>query len=241
MAHCYHLPGAADASVGDELEITGSEAHHAVVARARPGEQLLVTSGDGVIAGVTVVSVDRKRVSVRVDSTERFEQRTPRVTLVQALAKTDRAEVGIAGATELGADAIVPWQASRSVSQWRGDKAERGVEKWRSAVTEAAKQSVRPFVPIVHPLMTTGDVCSMNEQLVVLHPEASSGIDAVPVDRDLALVVGPEGGVSAEERAQFAAAGAIEVKLGPEVLRTSTAGLAALAALSPALGRWHRG
>ena len=240
MAHCYYLPSAARASVGDELELSGTEAHHASVARAKPGERLLITSGDGVIAQVTVSAAERKRFAVTVDALERFEPRTPHVTLVQALAKGDRAEVGIAAATELGADAIIPWQASRSVSQWRGDKAERGVEKWRSAVTEAAKQSIRPYVPVVHPLMSTADVCAVEGQLVVLHPEAGHGLETVPVDRDLVLVVGPEGGVSDDERAQFAAAGALEVRLGPEVLRTSTAGLAALAALSPMLGRWRR-
>lgn len=241
MAHCYLLPDVAAAAEGDHVALEGPEAHHAQVARAQAGEQLWLTSGDGVLARATVRSATKARVELVVDELERHEPRHPRLTLVQALAKGDRSDVAVAAAVELGVDEIVPWQAARSVVQWRGDKAIKGEQKWRSAAAEAAKQSIRPFLTVVHPLTTTNALQQLSAQLVVLHPEATTSLDAIPLERDIALVVGPEGGISDAERETLRGFGAVEAHLGPEVLRTSTAGLAAIAALSPMLGRWQRG
>lgn len=239
MAHCYLHPELSRASVGDTVVLSEQESHHAVVARARVGEELWVTSGDGFLAAAEVIAVERKSVSLRVLSLDHTAPREPRITLVQALAKGDRSDMAIAAATELGVDAIVPWQAARSISQWRGDKAAKGVERWRATVTAAAKQSIRPRIPEVHALMTTAEVADMPEVLVVLHPDADAAFESIPADQDIAFVVGPEGGIADSELQLFKDAGARLVHLGPEVLRTSTAGLAAISAASLMLGRWR--
>lgn len=239
MAHCHLSPDVADAKVGDEVVLSEQESHHAIVARVRVGEQVWLTSGEGTLAKAEVTAVERKSVALHVLSTQRFDQPQPRITLVQALAKGDRSDIAITAATELGVDAVIPWQAARSVVQWRGDKAVKGVDRWRSAVTEAAKQSIRPRIPIVHPLMSTTEIAGLPEMLVVLHPDAAQGFESIPTDRDLAFIVGPEGGVAPSELERFAEAGAHIVHMGPEVLRTSTAGLASIAAMSIMLGRWR--
>ena len=239
MAHCYLSPDVADRHVGDDVVLSEQESHHAIVARARVGEQVWLTSGEGTLAKAEVTAVERKSVALSVLSTRHFDQPATRITLVQALAKGDRSDIAITAATELGVDAVIPWQAARSVVQWRGDKAVKGVERWRSAVTEAAKQSIRPRIPLVHPLMSTAEIAGLQATLVVLHPDADKGFESIPVKRDLAFIVGPEGGIAPNELERFAQAGAHTVHMGPEVLRTSTAGLASIAAVSMMLGRWR--
>ena len=238
MAHCYHLPAAADAAAGDVVVLEGAEAQHAAVARLRAGERVLLTSGDGRLAEAQVLQSERRRTELRIDAVRDVSAHSPRLTLVQALAKGERAEIAIASATELGVDRIVPWQAERSIVQWRGDRAEKGVAKWSAAALEASKQAIRAHVPEVLPVIDTDAVAGLAPTLIILDPQGDTAIHDVPVDRDIAIVVGPEGGISPAELEAFAADGALRVRLGREVLRTSTAGLAAIAALSPRLGRW---
>jgi 16S rRNA (uracil1498-N3)-methyltransferase len=165
--------------------------------------------------------------------------------LVQALAKGDRDELAIQAATELGVAAVVPWQANRSIVRWTGAKIERGRERWASIVREASKQSIRAHVPRVYSLVSTMQLAAFAEEwdLFVLDPHARERLTVVDlpspqVGRPLALIVGPEGGVSDSEMALLAEAGARCVCLGEEVLRTSTAGPAAIAVLNAKLGRW---
>ena len=238
MAHCYHLPAAADAAAGDVVVLEGAEAQHAAVARLRAGERVLLTSGDGRLAEAQVLQSERRRTELRIDAVRHVSAYSPRLTLVQALAKGERAEIAIASATELGVDRIVPWQAERSIVQWSGDRAEKGIAKWSAAALEASKQAIRAHVPEVLPVIDTDAVAGLAPTLIVLDPQGDTAIHDVPVDRDIAIVVGPEGGISPAELEAFAADGALRVRLGREVLRTSTAGLAAIAALSPRLGRW---
>jgi 16S rRNA (uracil1498-N3)-methyltransferase len=182
-----------------------------------------------------------------VESVEAHPDPSPRVVLVQALAKGDRDELAVQAATELGVDAVIPWQAQRSrplATLW---PSHRETERWRAIVREAVKQSIRPRVPEVEPLATTKDLVRLaaTARVLVLDPTAEarlSRLDLATADGDAAtdvlLVVGPEGGISPAEVEALRAAGAIPVALGPGILRTSTAGPAALALVNAALGRW---
>jgi len=146
----------------------------------------------------------------------------------------------------------VPWAASRSISRWDGPKVAKGLARWRAVTREATKQSVRPFAPAVVELSTTKQLAARavaGERVLVLEPTAEaalSDVDLSPAGATTAggapsvvtVVVGPEGGVSPAELALLSEAGATPVRLGDSVLRTSTAGPAALAVLSVRLGRW---
>jgi 16S rRNA (uracil1498-N3)-methyltransferase len=230
---------------GDAVTLTGAEAHHAAtVRRVRVGEE--VTVGDGAGAWLTgeVESVAPREVVVRIRERTDAPPPAPRVVLVQALAKGDRDELAVQAATELGVDEIVPWQSARSVSRWDAAKAAKGRARWASIAREAAKQAHRAFLPEVAELTTTAGLVrrAAASVVLVLEPAASEPLSALALDpadaRDIVLVVGPEGGIAPEELALLGEAGARQVRLGDTVLRTSTAGPAALAVVSTALGRW---
>ena len=179
---------------------------------------------------------------MRITAREDVPAATPRLVLVQALAKGDRDELAVQAAAELGVDEIVPWQASRSVSRWDAAKAEKGRARWAGIVREAAKQAHRAWVPGVAPVSTTAQLATraVSSDVLVLEPTAGERLSGVPLrtDRDIVLVVGPEGGIAPAELDAFAGAGARLVRLGDTVLRTSTAGPAALAVAATRLGRW---
>lgn len=233
----------AAAHPGDEVVITGPEAHHAAaVRRVRLGEE--VTVGDGVGTWLTgvVAEATPKRVAVTVTARATYPVSRPRLVLAQALAKGDRDELAVQAATELGVDEIVPWQAARSVSRWTGDKTAKGVARWASIVREAAKQAHRPWVPTVAApaQLSTLVARTAHTRVLLLEPTASVALSVTPVDDadEIVLVVGPEGGIAPEELTALQGAGAIAVRLGDTVLRTSTAGPAALAVINARLGRW---
>ena len=246
MALHFLVPDAGDAAVGSLVVLTGAEAHHAAtVRRVRVGEEVTVGDGRGLWATGVVAAAAPREVSVRVTARREVPARAPRLILVQALAKGDRDELAIQAATELGVDAIVPWQAARSVSRWDAAKAEKGRTRWAGIVREAAKQAHRAWVPDVEPVATTAQLAARAADAVVfvLEPTAadrlSDRVRALPAGAtDILLVVGPEGGIDAAELARFADAGAHAVRLGDSVLRTSTAGPAALATVEGCLGRW---
>jgi len=232
---------------GDYL-LDGAEGHHAAtVRRLRPGETVHLSDGYGGLAECTVTAAGPEGLTLAVLTRTVAEPPRPRFVLVQALAKGDRGELAVELATELGVDELVPWAASRSVVQWRGERGERTLARWRSTARAAAKQCRRPFVPDVAEPHTTRQVCALIARAtaeagvaVVLHAGAGTALAAVPVPTrgDVVLVVGPEGGVSEGELTAFRAAGAKVARLGPAVLRTSTAGAAALAVLAVRAGRW---
>ena len=241
------------ASLGtaDTIVLTGAEAHHAgTVKRLTAGEAALLADGRGGLAEAVVLEVGRDRISFTVQARRQLPERSPRLVVVQALPKGERAELAVEALTELGVDEIVPWSASRSISLWKGERAGRGVAKWQRTALEAAKQSRRPRLPVVAELAGTAEVADRiggDVLAFVLHEAAQASLArcaetvAAAARRpvaELLVVVGPEGGVSAEELALFEQRGATPVRLGPEVLRTSTAGAAALAVLSVAAGRW---
>jgi 16S rRNA (uracil1498-N3)-methyltransferase len=233
----------ADLADSDELLVGGGEGRHAVeVLRLMPGERVRVGDGRGTVADGEVLSAGAD--GLRVGVVTRFEVPAPdpEFVVVQALPKGDRGPLAVELATELGVDRIVPWAASRCVTRWRDDRVDKGVAKWRAAAHAASKQSRRPHVPEVTDLMTTREVCGLLADAdlgLVLHEQARPPLAELPVPSSgtVVVVVGPEGGLTDGEVVAFRAAGAHAVRLGPEVLRTSTAGAAALAALS-ATTRW---
>ena len=242
MASLYLREDLADVEVGARLSLTGAEAKHAAtVNRTRPGESVLIGNGRGLVASGEVLVSTNTELTIDVESVSRVPRPAPAITLVQALAKGDRDELAIQAATELGVDAVVPWSASRSVSRWEGAKVAKGRERWATIVREAAKQSIRAWTPEVAELASTKQVAALTAEarVLVLEPDAECPLTGIAPDgRDLVLVVGPEGGISPQELDAFRAAGAELVRLGDTVLRTSTAGPAALAVLNAALGRW---
>jgi 16S rRNA (uracil1498-N3)-methyltransferase len=242
MALHFLVENSSDAAVGDLVSLTGAEAKHAaVVRRLRVGEAVTVGDGAGVWLTGVAEEVSPSRVEVRVSARSEESAPHPRIVLAQALAKGDRDELAVQAACELGVDEIVPWQASRSVSRWEGPKAVKGRERWSTIVREAAKQAHRAWVPEVSPPATTADLAvrAASQRLLLLDPGASTRLSGLEPDgRDIVLVVGPEGGISDEELTKLSDAGAERVLLGETVLRTSTAGPAAIAVLSVALGRW---
>ena len=242
MALHFLVESSSDAAVGDLVSLTGAEAKHAaVVRRLRVGEAVTVGDGAGVWLTGVAEEVSPSRVDVRVSERSADLAPIPRLVLVQALAKGDRDELAVQAACELGVDEIVPWQASRSISRWEGAKAVKGRERWATIVREAAKQAHRAWVPEVSVPASTADLVkrASSERVLLLDPSATTRLSELEPDgRDLVLVVGPEGGISDDELVKLSDAGAERVLLGDTVLRTSTAGPAAIAVLSVALGRW---
>ncbi len=233
------LPGAGP------FVLDGPEGRHAsVVRRMRSGEMLVLTDGSGRIAPAMATAVGRGTVDLTVEATIVVTQPDVRVTVVQALPKGERSDLAVDLATEAGADAIVPWSAGRCVSRWpTTEKADKGLARWQGVAREAAKQSRRATVPAVAPLAATADVCALiasSTAALVLHEAGAVPLTRaeLPGSGDLVLVVGPEGGVTPDELTAFRAAGAQVVRLGHEVLRTSTAAAVALGALGVLCHRW---
>jgi len=250
-------PGTLDGvSPGDVYRLDGAEGRHAgVVQRRGPGERVDIVDCAGVRLEGVVLAVGPDGVDLRVD--RRVDEPPPavRLVLVQALAKGDRDELAVEAATEVGVDVVVPWQAERSVVVWRGERAAKSRARWLGTVRTATKQSRRARVPDVELAVDTRSLAERTRSVVaaggtvlVLHEEAVEPIAGVPLPepadagrgRELAVVVGPEGGLSEAELDRLVAAGARTVRLGPHVLRTSTAGPVALALLAQRLGRWDR-
>lgn len=234
---------------GDSYPLTGAEARHAAgVMRLRPGEQVQVVDGAGVRLTGRVSAVDGgAHLDLEVLSVEREQAPGCRLVLVQALAKGGRDELAIEAATEVGMDAVVPWQSNRSVSRWRGAKIAKGTDRWRQVVRAATKQSRRAFLPHVGELVdgerlqtTVRSAVDGGGAVLVAHESATTPIahaqipDSAP---EVLVVVGPEGGLTEAEVHALAEAGAQAVRLGPHVLRTSTAGPVALTLLAHLLGR----
>ena len=245
MALHFLLDDPTGARVGDAVTLTGSEAHHAAaVRRVRSGEQVTVGDGRGAWLTGECEAVTPREVVVRITHRIDTPAATPRIVLAQALAKGDRDELAVQAATELGVDAIVPWQAARSISRWDSAKAEKGRTRWASIVREAAKQAHRAWIPDVAALETTAALAGRGAAsvIVVLEPTAPRRLTELGLraddPRDVVLVVGPEGGIAPEELEVFGRSGATLARLGDTVLRTSTAGPAALAVVSAALHRW---
>lgn len=228
---------------GDRVILTGSEAKHASVRRLRVGEPIALSDGAGLKARGFVVETSRNDLLVEIDSVARYTPPKVQLTLVQALAKGDRDELAIQAATELGVAKVIPWQAERSVVIWSEEKQAHGLKRWQSVVAEAAKQSLRPMIPTVSNPQTLEQLFQLLEQsdlVLVLEPTATLSLSAValPTSGEIAVIVGPEGGISAFELESFAKAGFVAVSMGSGILRTSTAPVAAIALIQSRLGNW---
>lgn len=227
----------------DIVVVAGSEGRHAAsVVRLSAGERVLIGDGAGRQALAEVVASDRHTLTTRVLDLQTEPAPATRFVLVQALVKGGRDEAAIEAATELGVDQVVPWQATRSVVAWRGERALRGRARWQAVAAAASKQSRRFYLPEVSALAGQADVEALLGRAalaLVLHPQGRMPLGSVtlPAAGSVVLVVGPEGGLGAAELAGLVAAGGMPVRLGREVLRASTAGPAALAALL-ARSRW---
>ncbi|WP_328693375.1 16S rRNA (uracil(1498)-N(3))-methyltransferase [Streptomyces phaeochromogenes] len=234
---------------GPEFVLDGPEGRHAVsVKRLRAGEDVVLTDGQGRwVDGVVKAAEGKDRLVVTgIDEVREEPEPAPRITVVQALPKGDRGELAVETMTETGVDEIVPWAASRCITQWKGDRGLKALGKWRATAREAGKQSRRVRFPLVADAMTTKQVAAFLAEAdlgVVLHEDRGYGSEPLasaelPSSGRIVLVVGPEGGVSPAELEAFAEAGAKACRLGRSVLRTSTAGTAATALLLTRTGRW---
>lgn len=233
------------AVVGGAVRLDGPEGRHAAaVRRIAVGETLHLVDGEGGrVIGMVASVVDRQSIEVTVTDVAAEPAPQPRVVVVQALPKGDRGELAVELLTEIGVDVIVPWAATNCVTQWKGERRERGQRRWADAANAAAKQARRAWFPVVTDLASTVDVVSRLRDAsaaLVLHESALDGIAGarVPDEGDLVIVVGPEGGLTADELGAFTAAGAQTMRLGPSVLRTSSAGMAAVAAVLGPTSRW---
>jgi 16S rRNA (uracil1498-N3)-methyltransferase len=233
---------------GEAGLLDGPEGRHAAtVKRMRPGEALVLSDGRGGLAHALVDAVEKDALRVRVTQRHTQPPPTPRVVIAQALVKGDRGELAVELATEAGVDAVLPWRAARCVVRWEaGPRGEKALARWRTTAREAAKQARRAWVPVVDEPVTTAELArrvAAAAGALVLHEGADRRLDVVdlPISGDLLLVVGPEGGITDDEVDVLVAAGARAVRLGPEVLRASTAAAVALGALGVLTGRWPSG
>ncbi len=243
MSLAVFLSGAVTgAAVGDLVVLDGDEGRHAAtVKRIRVGEEIVLVDGAGTSATCTVTAAGKASLDLQVVAIEHADRALPHVTVVQALPKGDRGELAVEVLTEIDVDRIVPWAASRSVAVWKGERASKGLAKWRAVAQTATKQARRSWLPEVSDLASTQDVVALIAEAdlaVVLHEAADQPLADLPLDgvASIVVVVGPEGGISDEELEAFA--GARIVRLGASVLRTSTAGVAAVAALLSRTPRW---
>lgn len=226
---------------GSVIRLTGPEAHHAaVVRRIEVGEWIVVSDGLGSGVRGRVVAVSKDAVDVTPEAAVVEPPAVPRIVVVQALPKGDRGELAVELLTEVGADVVVPWAASRCVVQLRGERADKTLTRWRSTAREAAKQARRLRIPEVRDIASTRDVGALLADAalpVVLHEAATAPLSSVlaPDSGDIVIVVGPEGGITEAELEVFSAN---PLRLGSTVMRTSTAGAAACAALLSRTARW---
>jgi 16S rRNA (uracil1498-N3)-methyltransferase len=238
---------------GSLFVLDGAEARHAVtVKRLAVGEQVDIADGAGRRITGTVTGAASAELTVECTSISVEPRPDVRLVLVQALAKGDRDELAIETATELGIDAVIPWQSERSIVRWKGDRAAKAHGKWQSTVAAAAKQARRAWIPEVRPAVDTQALAKTVAEAglaVILHEDAVTPLRRVLGEwsgerhgasdpSEILLIVGPEGGISPREVTRLCSAGAVTALLGPHVLRSSTAGPAGVVVASDVLGRW---
>lgn len=233
---------------GELAQVAGDEGFHAAtVRRIRPGEELVLGDGVGGLARCVVEEAGRDGLRARVGKRWTVPPGRPQVTVVQALPKSERSELAIELATEAGADAFLAWQSARCVASWEGARVAKGLRRWRAVARSAARQSRRAHIPTVDGVLSTAKLIervraevAAGGVVLALHESATGrladSIGAQP--NSLTLVVGPEGGITPDEISVLAQAGAVAVRLGPNVLRTSTAAAVALGALGVLTARW---
>ena len=237
---------------GAVFVLQGPEARHAVaVKRLAPGEAVDIADGAGKRLTGTVVAASPSELTVECAALAVEEKPDIRLVLVQALAKGDRDELAVETATELGIDAVIPWQSERSIVRWKGERAAKAHAKWQSVALAAAKQARRAWIPEVRAAVETAGLAAAAgaaDLAIILHEDAVRPLRTVLESwqatadgagpREILLIVGPEGGISPREVTRLCSAGAVTALLGHHVLRSSTAGPAAVVLASDVLGRW---
>jgi 16S rRNA (uracil1498-N3)-methyltransferase len=226
--------------------LAGAEGRHATtVRRLGPGERADLTDGSGTAAECVVTAARPGQLELKVLARHAWPAPAPRVAVVQAIPKGDRGELAVETMTEVGVDVVVPWAAERCVAVWRGERAVKGAARWRSTALAAAKQSRRYWFPEVTDLASTAAVAQLvrgASLALVLDPDAADPLmslaSAAGPAGDIVLIVGPEGGISPGEHDALAQAGAAGARLGPTVLRASSAGAVAAALVMTAVRRW---
>lgn len=234
------------AAVGNSVTVSGSEARHAMtVQRLRAGESVELVDGAGHrVRGTVADASSARELVVIVEQVIWEEVSCPQVIVVQALPKGDRGERAVEMLTEVGVDRIVPWSAEHCVTRWKSDRLEKSHAKWVTTAVESAKQARRSRFVEVDPLADTDDVIALigHVDLTYVLDETAHESLQLPVPREvrsIALIIGPEGGISAAERTRFERAGARVALMGPSVLRTSTAGVVAAAVILAGTSRWE--
>ncbi len=247
MRDLFYVDALPDA--GELAVVYGDAGFHATnVRRTRTGEHLDLGDGVGTVAHCVVEDVGKGRFTARVLDRRVVARPTPAVTVVQAIPKSDRAELAVELATEAGADAVVPWQAARCVARWEEGRVDKGLRRWRAVARAASRQSRRAHIPPVDGVVSTAELVHRvtsevadGATVLVLHESATGPLSGVDLTQTpaLTLIVGPEGGIADEELGALTAAGAVAVRLGPTVLRTSTAAAVGLGALGVLTPRWQ--
>jgi 16S rRNA (uracil1498-N3)-methyltransferase len=224
--------------------LTGQEGRHAsTVRRLLPGERADLTDGIGTVAECMVTAARPGELELTVLARRAEPRPEPRLVVLQAIPKGERGELAVELLTEVGADVIVPWAAERCVAVWRGERAAKSRARWGSAAEQAAKQSRRAWFPEV---TAQADLAGAVRRVgaaalaIVLDPDASESVTTIglPADGEIVVVVGPEGGIAPAETDALLAAGAMAARLGPTVLRASTAGVVAAGILLSRTRRW---
>ena len=224
--------------------LAGPEGRHAAdVRRLAVGERVDLADGDGQVAECVVTRAQRGQLELAVRHRIVLPVPDPALAVVQAIPKGERGQLAVELMTEAGVDVIVPWAAERCVARWQGERGDRGVARWRSTAREAGKQARRGRLPEVTAPAGLGEVTARASRAAaafVLDPQAPDQLSDVPLPRsgEMLVIVGPEGGISPAEAAALTRAGATAARLGPTVLRTSSAGMAAAAILLSRSGRW---
>ena len=226
-------------TVGATYEFNNEDALHAIrVLRIQSGDFFNLSDGKGTWSHVEAKEVHKKHMTVEVLTTGYQDPLDIHFTVIQAIPKGDRIKEAIEMCTEGGADRIVMWKSARSIG-----KSEDKIEKLQTTAREASKQSRRFRIPEVIGVAATHDVVDQIAQAdlaIVFHESAAMKISqlAVPGCKKVAIIIGPEGGLTDEEIDTFAGAGAKVALMGRPVLRSAHAGLAALSAVNTALSVW---
>lgn len=217
--------------------LTGPEAAHAHVKRVAPGEHIVLIDGSGLAAEVVVGQASKSEVRGEVLRHWRVPEPAPRVRVVQAIPKSERAELAVDLAVQAGADEIIPWISHRTIARWPEAKQAKQVEKWRNQAVASAKQARRAWVPEVSEPVTSNQLAALarETQALVLHEDAEAAIKDIEFSEECLLIIGPEGGIGADELELI---GGTPVRLGPEVLRTASAAFAGLCAIGALTHRW---
>jgi len=257
-APLFYLPREEVSGVhrGDLIRVDGDEGRHAVVVkRLRTGESVLIGDGHGIILACTVERlVAKESLFARVDATTQVPAARPQITVVQALIKGERMERAIETLTEAGVDRIEVWPSTHSVVRIRDDQVDKIQVKLDRRVFEASKQARRSWRPTVHVTTRHEQVMGVAREAglaILLEESATRSLADVVLPNEgrgqqqaqsglggILLIVGPEGGFSDAEREQFHDVGAVSARMGPDVLRASTAATVALGWVMGASGRW---